>query len=185
MGSAEAGVGSALHLGISLHPLLLAPPFPQVPSPAHSVTSIPHTELHRRGCLSRRVTYSRTTPFRWTLAPSRPGTQVRRLGRSALLASSPLCYGVPLSAWTDGRMTHGKQSGRPLPCRWLLSHSPSLLHALLPPFLASTRRRFRNMLRKPFKWRFEPHTQSHIFLIIMAGCSEKFLARFSDATDEL
>lgn len=108
MGSAEAGVGSALHLGISLHPLLLAPPFPQVPSPAHSVTSIPHTELHRRGCLSRRVTYSRTTPFRWTLAPSRPGTQVRRLGRSALLASSPLCYGVPLSAWTDGRMTHGK-----------------------------------------------------------------------------
>ena len=44
--------------------------------------------------------------------------------------------------------------------------------------------RIQKYARKPFKWQFGLHTPSHIFLIMMARCSEMFWVQFSDAIEE-
>lgn len=61
VGLARAGARPALHLDLSLPPLLLLPPLPQGPSQAHCVKNSLQARLHRRGCFPGHVT--RNTNF--------------------------------------------------------------------------------------------------------------------------
>ena len=78
----------------------------------------------------------------------------------------------------------GSKSKRLPQTPWLSPYSPSLIHAPLHPFPASAGRGF-EACPEACTAVAQAHTQSHIFLIITAGCSEVRGARFSAATDEL
>lgn len=84
--------------------------------------------------------------------------------------------------------------------RLMRSHLKSCFHPRPPPvfslfpitppccpasFSSIHSERIQKYARKPFKWQFGLHAPSHIFLIMMARCSEMFWVQFSDAREEL